>query len=256
MLYGKSYKTEAVVLKKIKLGEADRILTLLTPESGKIQAVAKGVRKPKSKMAGHLELLTHSLITLNRGRNLDTITGCQTIEGFLPLKNDLTLMSHALYITELTDQFTIGQEVSRDVFQLLLNAYKYLCDLRNKEIILRYFEMQLLNLTGFSPELQNCVNCRRKLEPVTNYFSSEAGGILCPDCTTGRAVSYPVTVNALKILRLLQNADILFLVKIKIDTELYRELEEISRRYVKYILEKELKSTEWMDNLKSNQAFQ
>ncbi|MDI6814588.1 MAG: DNA repair protein RecO, partial [Dehalococcoidales bacterium] len=87
----RNYQTEAIIIKKIKLGEADRILTLYTPHLGKIRAVARGVRRPRSKLAGHLELLTHSLVSLARGRNLDTITGSQTINSFLPLKSDLQL---------------------------------------------------------------------------------------------------------------------------------------------------------------------
>jgi len=89
----RNYQTEAIIIKKVKLGEADRILTLYTPGYGKIEAVAKGVRRPKSKMAGHLELLTCSQIRLARGRNLDTIIGSQTIDSFMTLKNDLLLTS-------------------------------------------------------------------------------------------------------------------------------------------------------------------
>src|SRR4030067_555935 len=101
----RNYQTEAIVIKKTKLGEADSILTLYTPHLGKIQGFAKSLRKPKSKLAGHLELLTHSQVSLARGRNLDTITGSQTVNSFLPLKSDLNLTSYALYVAELTDQF-------------------------------------------------------------------------------------------------------------------------------------------------------
>ena len=94
----RSYQTEAIIIKKIKLGEADRILTLYTPDRGKVEAVAKGVRRPKSKMAGHLELLTYSQIRLARGRNLDTIIGSQTLDSFMPLKEDLWLTSLGLYL--------------------------------------------------------------------------------------------------------------------------------------------------------------
>jgi len=92
----RTYQTEAIIIKKIKLGEADRILTLYTPHLGKIQGVAKGVRRPRSKLAGHLELLTHSQVSLARGRNLDTISGSQTIDSFLPLKSEVWLTSCAL----------------------------------------------------------------------------------------------------------------------------------------------------------------
>ena len=116
----RNYQTEAVIIKKTKLGEADRILTLYTPDMGKIQAVAKGVRRPKSKLAGHLELLTHSQVTLARGRNLDTITGSQTIDAFLPLKTDLWLTSYGLYVIELVNQFTADHVEDEALFRLLL----------------------------------------------------------------------------------------------------------------------------------------
>jgi DNA repair protein RecO (recombination protein O) len=118
----REYQTEAVVIRKIKLGEADRILTLYTPQYGKIEAVAKGVRRPKSKMAGHLELLTYSHLNLARGRNLDTIIGAQTIESYLNLKNDLMLTSYGLYAAELINQFTVSHIASQSLFDLFLNT--------------------------------------------------------------------------------------------------------------------------------------
>ena len=102
----RNYQTEAIIIKKTKLGEADTILTFYTPHLGKIQGFARSLRKTRSKMAGHLELLTHSLVSLARGRNLDTVTGAQTIDSFLPLKSDLRLTSYGLYVTELVNQFT------------------------------------------------------------------------------------------------------------------------------------------------------
>jgi len=118
----RTYQTEAIIIKKTKLREADRILTLYTPHLGKIQAVARGVRRPRSKLAGHLELLTHSMVSLARGRNLDTVIGSQTINSFLPLKSDLWLTSCALYVIELINQFTADQDENYPLFQVLLEA--------------------------------------------------------------------------------------------------------------------------------------
>ncbi len=123
----RTYQTEAIIIKKIKLGEADRILTLYTPPLGRIQAVAKGVRRPRSKLAGHLELITHSQVSLPRGRNLDTIIGSQTIDSFLPLKSDLWLTSCALYVTELINKFTADHIENYPLFQLLLETMHRLC---------------------------------------------------------------------------------------------------------------------------------
>ena len=178
----RTYQTEAIIIRKFKLGEADRILTLYTPHLGKIRAVAKGVRRPRSKMAGHLELLTHSLVSLARGRNLDRIIGSQTINSFLPVRNDLQLTSCALYACELVNQFTAEHVENRPLFQLLLEIMQQLCQPGDSQLMLRYFELHLLNEVGYRPQLQQCVICHQPLEPVINYFCSDAGGILCPDC--------------------------------------------------------------------------
>ncbi len=246
----RSYQTEAIILKKIKLGEADRILTLYTPHLGKIEGVAKGVRRPRSKMAGHLELLTHSLVTLARGRNLDTVIGSQTINSFLPLKTDLTLTSYALYAIELTEKFTPDDVENYPLFQLLLETMNYLCQGGNNELTLRYFELHLLNDVGYRPQLQQCVSCHQPLEPVTNSFSASAGGVLCPRCCQTQFLAQPLSVNALKVLRLLQSSDYNTASKLKMNRELSGEVEEVMRGYIKYLLEREVKSATWLDTLR------
>jgi len=247
----RNYQTEAIIIKKIKLGEADRILTLYTPYLGKIRAVARGVRRPRSKLAGHLELLTHSLVSLARGRNLDTITGSQTINSFLPLKSDLKLTSCGLYATELVDQFTADHIENYPLFQLLLETMQRLCRGGDNELVLRYFELHLLNQVGYRPQLQQCVSCRRPLEPTTNSFCPGAGGMLCPSCCQSQPLTRPVSVNALKVLRLLQSSDYDTVVKLKMDSELCHQLEMMMRDYLRYLLEREVKSTAWLDTLRS-----
>ncbi len=246
----RNYQTEAIIIKKTKLGEADRILTLYTPHLGKIQAVAKGVRRPRSKMAGHLELLTHSQVSLARGRNLDTITGSQTINSFLPLKTNLELTSHALYAIELVDQFTADHIENYPLFQLLLETMGHLCQAGDNELVLRYFELHLLNEVGYRPQLQRCVSCQATLEPITNSFGSAAGGMLCPSCSPSQPLTYSLSVNALKVLRLLQSSDYNTISRLKINPELSRELEGVMRDYLKYLLEREVKSVAWLDTLK------
>ncbi len=246
----RNYQTEAVIIKKTKLGEADRILTLYTPDLGKIQAVARGVRRPRSKLAGHLELLTHSLISLARGRNLDTITGSQTINSFLPLKSDLQLSSYALYTTELVSQFTAEHVENRPLFRLLFETMQQLCQTSDSELVLRYFELHLLNEVGYRPQLQQCVVCHQPLKPITNSFCSGAGGMLCPNCYQNQPLTHPLSVNALKVLRLLQCSDYNTASRIKMNLELSHELEAVMRAYLKYLLEREVKSAAWLDTLR------
>ncbi len=246
----RTYQTEAIIIKKTKLKEADRIITLYTPQLGKIQAVAKGVRRPRSKLSGHLELITHSLVSLARGRNLDTVTGSQTINSFLPLKSDLWLTSCALYVTELVNQFTADHIENEGLFRLLLETLKQLCQPGDQELTLRYFELHLLNKVGYQPQLQKCVACRTSLKPTTNYFQPGAGGMLCPDCSPTQPASYPVSVNAQKVLRLFQNSDDSVIDRLKIDAKLSRELESVTGRYIRYLLEREVKSAVWLDALR------
>jgi len=247
----REYQTEAIVIKKTKLGEADSILTFFTPRLGKIQGFAKSLRKPKSKMAGHLELLTHSAVSLARGRgNIDTITGAQTINAFLPLKNDLWLTSCGLYVVELVYQFTAERQENYALFQLTLETLDRLGRDENKELTLRYFELQLLESAGFRPQLRECVTCHKVLEQTTNYFSPAAGGLLCAACNLNQPFSYPLSVNAQKVLRLLQSADYAEINRLKIDTGLAREIENVISGYLKYLLEREVKSAAWLDTLR------
>ena len=248
----RSYQTEAIIIKKTKLGEADSILTFYTPYMGKIQGFARSLRKPKSRLAGHLELLTYSQVSLARGRSIDTITGSQTINSFLPLKTDLDLASYALYVIELVNQFTPEHAEDYPLFRLLLETMERLCSPeQNRELVLRYFELHLLEKAGYRPQLHHCVSCRTALEPVVNTFSPASGGILCPVCGRDHFSIYSVSVNALKVLRLMQSTGYETVCRLRMNPELSRELEMLLRNYLRYLLEREVKSAAWLDSLRS-----
>jgi DNA repair protein RecO (recombination protein O) len=247
----REYKTEAIVIRKTKLGEADSILTFFTPRLGKIQGFAKSLRKTKSKMAGHLEFLTYSAVAFSRGKNLDTITAAQTINAFVPLKNDLWLTSCGLYIAELVNQFTAEHQENEPLFRLTIETLQRLCRENNKELTLRYFELHLLESAGYRPQLRECVACHKALEPVENAFSASAGGMLCPACSaTSQSFSFPLSVNAQKVLRLLQSDDYTNASRVKIDAGLARELESVLSGYLKHLLEREVKSAAWLESLR------
>lgn len=244
------YQTEAIIIKRTKLGEADRILTLYTPDLGKLKAVAKGTRRPNSKLGGHVELLTHSLLMLARGRNLDIITQAQTISNFLPLKDNLDRISCGLYVSELVDSFTAEHIENRRLFDLLLSTLHQLSRADNGAPVLRYFELHLLDYLGYRPQLHHCAGCGSPLQPATNCFSSSQGGALCHDCGYHEPVSRSLSLNALKVLRLWQNSDYATASRVRISPELSSEMEQVMREYIKYLLERQLKSTAWLDRLK------
>lgn len=251
MAISRVYKTEGIVLKRINLGEADKILTVYTPNLGKISAVAKGARRPKSKLGGHVETLNRSSMMLAKGRNLDIVTQSQTIDSHMALRSDLWLTSCALYICELVDRFTEEHSENYRIYKLLLNTLEQFGKSKNIQLLLRYFELHLLDYLGFRPQLQSCINCKSSLEPRLNYFSPSGGGILCPNCSNIEPVVRPITVNSQKIMRLIQKGSYEQVQRVKINTDLSMELEILLREYIRYLLEREVKSVGFLDQLRA-----
>ena len=248
-----TYQTEAIVIKKTKLGEADRILTFYTPEFGKVQAVAKGVRRPKSKLSGHLELLTHSMVLLVKGRSLDTITGSQTIDSFLPLKSNLELCASALYATELVHQFGVDRQENRALFTLLLDLMRELSkdeDCQAADSLLRYFDIHLLHAVGYDPQLQECVVCRQPISAGAAYFSVAAGGAVCSRCRPTLPYTYAISTATLQDLKCLQAGDWSSARQVCPDPRIHRETELLLRNYLRYILERDIRTAGWLDTLK------
>jgi DNA repair protein RecO (recombination protein O) len=243
------YNTKAVVLKKNQLGEADSILTLYTPYRGKIRAVAKGVRRPKSKLGGHAELLTYSEMLLARSKNLDIITQSQNIDSFIPLRDDLWRTSQALYVVELVDRFTAEGEENYPLFGLLIDTMRWLCQAHRGELTLRYFELRLFEYLGYRPQLQQCVGCQSSLKPGGNFFTPSGGGVLCPRCRDREPIVYSLSLNALKVMRFLQRSDYAAVARLRVTPELSLELKRLTQGYIRYLLEREVKSVEWLDRL-------
>ena len=244
------YKTEAIILKGLKLNEADKILTLYTPNQGKIKAIAKGVSRPKSKLRGHVESLTYSTLMLAHGTNLDIITQGQTINSFLAFRDNLWRTSCALYAAELVDRFTPEHMENRSVFELLRDALHALCLVNDAEIVLRHFELHLLEHSGYRPQLNNCIRCNTSLNPTTNFFSIAGGGVLCPDCQYKESLVQPISLNALKVLRFLQNNNVSSVIHLITTPRLQLELEQLTRNYIRYLIEKETGSSKWLDQIR------
>ena len=247
----RSYQTDAIIIKRHKFAEADRLLTLFTADYGKMRAIAKGAMRPGSKLGGNVELLTYSRLMLARGRNLDIVTQAQAIDTFLPLRESLELMSCGFYLSELVDTFTEDGVEDRELFELLLNTLRELVSVESGERVVRYFELRILDREGYRPQLQRCANCNRELLPEANYFSPAQGGVLCRSCGNLDMAARAISVNALKVLRFWLNHDFASASRVKLSPELTRELKTIMRDDIKYILEKQLKSIEWMDRLAS-----
>jgi DNA repair protein RecO (recombination protein O) len=244
------YKTEAVVLRQRKLGEADKILTLFSAELGKFDAVAKGVRRPGSRKAGHLELLTHTALLLARGRDLDIITQAQSMASFRPLRDDLRRMGCGLYVAELVDRFTVERAESYPLFRLLVDTLDRLAGRDDLDLVLRYFEINLLAIAGVQPQLARCVVCQAPLRPVTNSYSPAAGGAVCPACTPAQSGLRPLTVNAVKVLRLMQRGSFAQVARLRLGHDLAAEVEGHLRGSLRAYIERELRSLDFLQSVR------
>ncbi len=250
MRTSRNYQAHAVIIKQSKFGEVDKILTVYSLEFGKLRAVAKGAYRPGSKLGGNVEPLTYSLLMLARGRNLDIVTQSQCIDGFSSLKSDLWHTSCALYILELVDSFTVQNSENGALFNLLIDTLHRLSGADNDEILLRYFELNLLHYLGYRPQLYRCVICNSSLQPVVNFFSPSLGGVICPVCRGKDSESRVISVNALKVLRLWQHCDYAIATKVKMKPALQLELEQELQGYIRWILQREVKSMLWLKELR------
>ncbi len=248
------YRVDAIVLKRTDHGEADRLLTLLTPDQGKLRAIAKGVRKPTSRKGGHVELFTHSALMLAQGKTFDVVTQADTVDSFIDLRDNLDRVGYAYYIGELVDRFAEEGTESRALFDLLLNTLNQLGEpSTSPDLLARFFELRLLDLTGYRPQLFNCINCGNPVQPVENFFSAEAGGVIDPDCKQVlpqlRDVQ-PISVNALKVLRYLQSNEWTAVRSLRLTNDVMSEVEKLLHSYIVYHLERNLKSVEFLHDLK------
>jgi len=264
----RTYTTEVVILKHTDLGEADRILTLFTPRKGKLRVVAKGVRRPVSKKSGHLELLCHSQVHVALGRNLDIITQAQNIENYSHLRTELWHMTCGFYLAELVERFIEDDTVHLDVYNLLLEALRSLEDDARQlhqqreqgitinaererdrtKLLLRYFEVYLLSFVGYEPVLRTCAHCNVELRPEENGFSPALGGALCPNCSHLWAQS--LSVNALKVLRVLQRTEWAHVPTFHLDARLQAEIEHAMHGLLRFHLERDLKSWSFLEMLR------
>lgn len=188
------YRDEAVVLRTYKLGEADRIVVLATKANGKVRAVAKGVRKTKSRFGARLEPLSYVSLQLYEGRNLDTITQAETIDSFRAIREDLDRYGSAVGVLEVVDQIAMEREVDPRRFAMLVGVLRTIAE-NDNPLVVPAFYLKVLAHEGFQPEVEACVSCGTP-DPLVSIDLLD-GGMRCQDCRQGRAVS----AEALRLLR-------------------------------------------------------
>jgi DNA repair protein RecO (recombination protein O) len=237
----RTLRVEAVVLRHTDMGEADRLITLYTRELGKVRANAKGIRRLRSRKAGHLQTFTRVALLMARGHDLWIITQAEMIEAYNSICEDLERIGYASYVIELLDRFTYEEGSNPTLYKLLVETMNRIATLDDVVLAVRYYEIHFLDLLGFRPELFHCLDCMKEIKPQDQYFSVELGGVLCPSCGD-KANSRPISMKALKILRHLQRSTYTEAARAIMTPAVRTEVESLLQDYWTFLLERNLNS--------------
>lgn len=248
----RTYRTQAVILRRRDYSDADRILTVYTPRLGKVDLIAKGIRKTTSRKAGHLELFSHASLLVAQARTWDIITEVTTMESFLHLRGDLDCIGWAGYVCELVDAFGSAEDENQQLWEMLLFALRVLDSGEEQiDLFLRWFELHLLSLVGFQPELFHCLACGDELQAVTNYLGLAAGGVFCPRCGEAAGGTEPIEADLLKVLRHIQRSNWTEVRAVQLRPQTIQSVERILYRYLVLVLERQLRSVDFVRRLRS-----
>ena len=247
-------RTEAIILRRRDFGEADRLLTVFTPTRGKVKVLAKGARKPTSRKGGHLELYARVDMLIAKGRDLDIVSQVEMVEPYLRLREDLVRTTYASHVVELLDRFTAEEEENARAYHLLSATLAALCADVDLRLAARHYELRLLALAGYQPQLFTCAVGAEDITAQDQFFSFADGGAVCP--AHARADQAPISLGALKVLRYLQTNDFDAVRALSLRPALHGELERVLHGYITYLLEQRLQSAAFLRRLRRESALE
>ena len=245
------YTTDAIVLSRFDLGEADRVMTLITPGIGKLKAIAKGIRRPTSRIGGSLEPFAELQVALARGRTFDVVTQVSVGHAWLNLRDDLESAATAWYLAELADRSLEERHAAEPLYALLRRAYELLDAGMAPGRVARWYEMHLLDELGVRPEVDRCVECDRVLEADGRFrWVPPLGGVLCERCPGPPHDRAGLSLEALKLLKAYQRLDVAALAALRIQPVVERETEAALREFTRQALERDARSLAFLDEIR------
>lgn len=241
------------MLSRFDYGEADRILTLLTPGLGKVKAIAKGIRRPTSRVGGSLEPFAELRLALAHGRTFDHVTQVQVVHPWLRLRDDLVGFGTASYMAELADRTQEERHPAESVYVLLKRAYELLDAGMAPGRVARWYEMHLADELGIRPEVDRCVECGRMLEADERYrWMPPLGGVLCDRCPGPPQGVAGLSLDALKLLKGYQRLDVEALAALRLKPSVEAEVERAMREFLGYTLDRSPKSLAFLDEVRTD----
>ena len=245
------YRTEAIVLSRRDYGEADRILTLFTPQRGKLNAIAKGSRRQKSRSGPQLDLFSRINLDMARGRTFDVVTSADAIEMYERFPRDLDAFCAAGYLAELVRHFSQENEAQPALYSLLQRSLTLLNQGVDPWGVMRHFELAMLSLLGYQQELYSCVNCGEPVTARVNSWSPALGGMLGPECGAADPAAMPLSVNAQKFLRTIDRQGLSTIIRLRLASSEKLEVERALGNAVKFVAERDFGSLRVMNMLRT-----
>jgi DNA repair protein RecO (recombination protein O) len=248
----RTFTTDAIVLSRFDLGEADRVLTLITPGDGKLKAIAKGVRRPTSRLGGSVEPFAELRIQLAHGRTFDVVTQVSVGHAWLRLRDALEPAATAWYLAELADRSLEERHPAEPLYLLLKRAYELLDAGMAPGRVARWYEMRLTDELGVRPEVDRCVECDRMLEASDTFrWVPPLGGVICQREPGPPAERTGLSLEALKLLKAYQRMDVEALAQLRVPAIVEREVEAAMRDFVRIALERDARSLPFLDEVRA-----
>ena len=181
-----NFVTDAINLKAYNLSEADKIIVMYSKDKGLIRGVAKGVKKPKSKLGARMDLLVANKLMLYKGKNMDTICQAEALNTFHKIRQNMDKIFYSMYISEVVNNFGVEEDpCSKEVYELLYKALEKISEAGDKVsmlIAVLKFQLKMMQISGFGVELETCLCCGVHVKDLKMYFSDKMGGIICARC--------------------------------------------------------------------------
>lgn len=245
------YKTEGIVLKSMEFKEADKIVTIYTKDYGKITAIAKGVRKTKSKFGSSLEILTYSIFLIYKGRNIDIVSQTEILESFFSTSKEVIKFAFAANCVEIVNKLTEEREINIGLFNLLKEVLHYLRRTNDPKLLALSFKWQTMSILGYRPSLNHCCKCNKSIEDQKEmYFNVREGGLVCNNCIAeDKEECIKVYLYFVKLVRKILITPLSTISNATIPDIKMKELEKITDLYIAYHSEKSFKTDRFLKSL-------
>jgi len=249
------FTTNAIVTRSLNYGESDKIITFFTKDFGKLKGIAKGARRSRKRFQNALGLFSHlRLIFFDKeGLGLVRAEGCDILHSFPKIKEEFKKIVYGNYYLELVNEMAGEREANREAFEVLLSSLSSLEEANLQEEQLRIFEIRMLSLFGYRPNMRRCILCKRDWEDLKEipvvFFSLERGALICEQCSKMRNNLIPLSLGTARLIEKISQTELSKVERLRFTLQALSESRELLPKFISYQLGKELKSLKAINSI-------